>query len=334
MTVSIDRKLRQLHTLVETAALINSTLDAREIRKRAIEAATRLLGAEAGSLLLLDQATKELYFEVAIGSKGDKLKEIRLKLGQGIAGWVAEKGEPVIIRDAASDPRFFKDADKKTSFMTKNMVCVPVKTKEKIVGVLEAINKKSGSFDNEDMEMLSVLANQVAVAIENSNLYEKAVTDSLTGLYHHKYFELRFKEEIERAKRYEHPVSLLMIDIDHFKKINDSHGHPAGDSVLEKLALTLKKTLRQGDILARYGGEEFAVILPHTNKNNAFKAGERLRTAVEKTPFDNLSITVSIGVGCFDGKDLNFDDKKVISAADAALYRAKQNGRNRVELPA
>lgn len=173
MTDLLERKIRQFKTLIELSSLVNSTLDTREIRKRAIEAATSLVNAESGSLLLVDQETGELFFEVALGEKGKRLKEIRLEKGQGIAGCVAETGEPVIADDVQSDPRFFKGADEKSSFRTKNMICVPVMTKNKIVGVLEAINKRDGMFDEEDKEGLMALANQVAVAIENANLYQE-----------------------------------------------------------------------------------------------------------------------------------------------------------------
>lgn len=168
-----DRRLEQLNTLIEMTTLINSTLDAREIRKRAIKAATRLLDTQAGSLLLIDHETGDLFFEVALGEKGDILKEIRLKKGQGIAGWVAEHGKPVIIHDVGSDPRFFKGADEKSDFVTRDMLCVPVRTKKKTLGVLQAINKRHDRFDEEDMEILNALANQVAVAIENANLYKE-----------------------------------------------------------------------------------------------------------------------------------------------------------------
>ena len=172
MTDSLKR-LEQLNTLIELTALINSSLDTRVIRKRAIEAATRLADAETGSLLLIDQETGEMYFEVALGEKAGKLKEIRLKPGQGIAGWVAEKGEPLIVNDAQSDARFFKGADEKSEFVTKDLACVPVRTKEKMLGVLQAVNKKNGKFDGEDTEILSALANQVAVAVENAGLYHE-----------------------------------------------------------------------------------------------------------------------------------------------------------------
>src|SRR3990172_2439762 len=156
---------------MELSSLVNSTLDTREIRRRAIEAATTLAEAETGSLLLIDRETGDLFFEVALGEKGEMLKEVRLSKGQGIAGWVAEKGEALIVNDVQTDPRFFKGADEKSSFKTRNMLCVPVKTKDRILGVLQAVNKKEGMFDDEDREALFALANQVAVAVENANLY-------------------------------------------------------------------------------------------------------------------------------------------------------------------
>jgi len=172
---NIMKRIEQLNMLVELSALVNSTLDTGEIRKRAIEAAVRLLGADAGSLILVDQETGDLFFEVALGDKGDKVKEVRLKKGEGIAGWVAEKGEALIVHDVQSDRRFFKSADKYSAFMTKSILCVPVKSKDKILGVLEALNKRHGVFDKDDEEALMSLANQVAIAIENANLYEELI---------------------------------------------------------------------------------------------------------------------------------------------------------------
>ncbi|OGW57623.1 MAG: phosphohydrolase [Nitrospirae bacterium RIFCSPLOW2_12_42_9] len=171
--MDLENRLRQLETLITVSGMVNSSLEPWEIRERTIKAATRLLDAEAGSLLLIDHESGELFFEVAVGGSESRIKEVRLKAGQGIAGWVAEKGESVIIHDVRSDPRFFKGADEKTEFVTKNIICVPVKAKDKILGVLEAINKREGRFDKGDLEVFIALANQVAIAIENSNLYQE-----------------------------------------------------------------------------------------------------------------------------------------------------------------
>lgn len=177
MNSSLEKKVRQLETLMNLSSLINSTLHTGEIRNRAIEAATRLVNASAGSLLLVDQGTGELFFEVAVGGRGDVLKEIRLESGQGIAGWVAETGQPAIVHDVQSDPRFFRAADDKSSFHTRDMICVPVKTKDRILGVLQVINKREGAFDEQDQEGLLALANQIAGAIENANLYSELKED-------------------------------------------------------------------------------------------------------------------------------------------------------------
>lgn len=177
MKSSAERKIQQLEALMEMSSLISSTLDTAEIRNRAIEAAARLVQAEAGSLLLVDQDSGELFFEVAVGDKGDVLKEIRLAPGEGIAGWVAETGEPLIVHDVQSDSRFFRKADARSSFHTKDMICVPVRTKDRILGVLQTINKREGSFDSEDLSGLVALANQIATAIENANLYRELKDD-------------------------------------------------------------------------------------------------------------------------------------------------------------
>jgi HD-GYP domain-containing protein (c-di-GMP phosphodiesterase class II) len=169
-----ENKVRQLSTLMALSTILNSTLEQKEVRRRAIEAATRLTESEVGSLLLVDEEKNELFFEVALGEKGEKVKEIRLKIGEGIAGWVAKTGKAVIIDDVQNDPRFFKGADRKSSFVTRNMICVPVKSEGKIIGVLQAINKlKRGRFTKDDLEGFESLADQVAIAIEKSRLYHE-----------------------------------------------------------------------------------------------------------------------------------------------------------------
>lgn len=326
-----NKKLHQLNTLIEMTALINSTLNPSMVRKKAIEAVTKLFDAEAGSLLLIDQKTGDLFFEVALGEKGEEIKSVRLKRGVGIAGWVVDHDVPVMTNDAGKDPRFFVDVDAKSGFATKSMLCVPVKSKERMLGALQAINIIDGFFEDDDMIILQALANQVAVAIENAELYQESVTDGLTGLYHHKYFELRLKEELDRARRYGMPLTLVMIDIDFFKKVNDTWGHTTGDMVLEKVATLLKEKTRLSDIVARYGGEEFAVILPNIPHANALLVAERFRKTIEDNDFNGLKITISLGLGHYSGTVSDLNHKTLVELADKALYTAKDSGRNRVE---
>jgi HD-GYP domain-containing protein (c-di-GMP phosphodiesterase class II) len=187
------RKLKQIQEKVERLALLsqlgqilNSTLDHKEIRRRATEAATQLMKAEAGSLLLVDEGKRQLYFEVALGEREEDIKMIPLNFGEGIAGWVAQNGKPLIVNSPKKDHRFFKGVDERTEFKTRNIICVPVKVKEKIVGVLEAINKQEKKgFNKEDLSLFISLADQVAIALDNSRLYQELeemffqTTDSL-----------------------------------------------------------------------------------------------------------------------------------------------------------
>lgn len=173
--------VEKLHILMEFSAIINSSLDTGAVRERAIQAATRLLQADAGSLLLVDADADELFFEVATGEKGEKLKEIRLKIGEGIAGWVAKTGECVLSDDVQSDPRFFRTADMLSEYVTRTMVAVPVMSGGRVIGVLQAVNKHSGSFSSEDRDLLVSLAHQVAPAIENARMYE-TLRDTFYGV--------------------------------------------------------------------------------------------------------------------------------------------------------
>lgn len=169
----IEERVERLALLSQLSQILNSTLDHQEVRRRAMEAATRLMKAEAGSLLLVDEKTQQLYFKVALGDKEEAVKTITLKWGEGIAGWVAKNGKPLIVNAPEKDPRFFKGVDEKTDFKTRNLICVPVKVKEEVIGVLEAINKQGEDFDQEDLSLLTSLADQVAIALDNARLYQE-----------------------------------------------------------------------------------------------------------------------------------------------------------------
>jgi HD-GYP domain-containing protein (c-di-GMP phosphodiesterase class II) len=169
--ICTDNLIEKLHLLMEFSALINSSLDTSHVRQHAIEAATRLLNADAGSLLLVDHEKGELYFEVATGEKGGKLKEMRLKIGEGIAGWVAQTGEAAIVDNVLEDVRFCSIADRISDYQTHSLLAVPVRIGRRVIGVLQAVNKKDGTFNSEDCDLLASLAHQVGPAIENSQMY-------------------------------------------------------------------------------------------------------------------------------------------------------------------
>jgi diguanylate cyclase (GGDEF)-like protein len=207
-----------------------------------------------------------------------------------------------------------------------------------LLGVLVFLSRDTGALNPLQFEYLKVLGNQAVSALENVKLYAEiermAVTDGLTGLHNHRHFQEKLTEEFGRLGRFSAPLSLLLVDIDFFKKVNDTCGHPAGDEILRRVAGMLKETVRSVDIAARYGGEEFAAILPGTDYEGARKIAERLRASVmEKTfPFEgrDLKVTVSIGAATCPSDAVTKED--LIEKADRALYHAKRNGRNRCVL--
>jgi len=217
------------------------------------------------------------------------------------------------------------------------LVLIPLKAKDKINGIIVAdnfITKEPISKD--DLRMLTMLANQAGLAIENSQLYEKTVMlaqlDSLTELWNHGYFQYLLLDELEKSRTTQSPLSLIMIDIDHFKIYNDTLGHQAGDKILKELAVLIKNQSRKMDFVCRYGGEEFGIILPQTDKQEAFMIAERLRADIEKHAFAHEDIlptkqlTASIGISSFPEDGLL--PTELINASDKALYHAKNKGRN------
>jgi two-component system cell cycle response regulator len=195
----------------------------------------------------------------------------------------------------------------------------------------------AGPFNEDEMEMAAIISNQSNLVVDNIRMYEKiqrfAIADGLTGLYNHRYFQEQLEKEYSRARRFNLSLSLIMLDIDHFKRFNDKHGHQQGDVILKELARVTEQNVREIDLVARYGGEEFAIILPETPKHNVMVAAERIRTALEQHPFPHepepLHVTVSMGVSGYP--DDNIETRlDLISKADLALYKAKREGRNRV----
>lgn len=271
------------------------------------------------------------------------------KDGVGFRPIVAKYGSDLITRDRLEEesaPRrgspLGKAADMRmvilNSTPTSNEVCVPIVAKNETLGVMLLQDRKDGlPFSSEDTLLFHEIGSQIGIAIHNAQLYALAVTDGLTGLYVRRYFELRMEEEFDQASRYGRIFSMLLFDIDHFKKFNDTHGHQTGDMVLKQFALLLQKSTRRADICCRYGGEEMSVVLPETQMEEASLLAHKLCTAVSKQVFigaadQKLSVTTSIGVSEYRSEYTSPND--MVKAADEALYEAKAQGRNRVELAA
>jgi diguanylate cyclase (GGDEF)-like protein len=331
----LDRKMYEISTLYTVSNSINFQSDSEQILEVIMDKTISALYAERGSIMLLNDDTDELEIKIVRGFKGEVKKRIGLKSGEGIAGKVYERGLGIMVNKGSDDERFkqFQEyiADTKN---IQSMICVPLKVKDRAIGVINIVNRVSHGkeFNNDDLNLANALATHAAMAIENAKLYELSITDGMTKLFIHRFFQIRLSEEMVRARRYSSKLSLIMFDIDHFKNFNDTYGHQIGDEVLIGVANILKKAVRQEvDVAARYGGEEFTVIAPETDAPDAFIVSERIRKAIEAAEFpgpDNqiLKVKVSLGISTFP---THAEEKmELIRKADTALYFSKENGRN------
>jgi len=329
---------RELNFYEEVSKTLTSSLGLNVILSKIMKKTKEMTKAEAWSILLVDEETGELVFEKTEGKKAKEIQKFRLKIGEGIAGWVAQEGIPVVVPDVSKDERFLGKIDEAIHFKTKSLMCVPIKSKGQVIGVLEVVNKTTEEpFTKEDLELLMRLVDQTAIAIERASLYQKmaelAITDDLTKLFNTRYLNRTIETEIQRSSRYNTSVSLIFMDIDYFKNVNDHHGHLVGSKLLVELGQLLIKNLRVVDIVARYGGDEFVIVLPQTTPNAATQIAERIRKIVEQNVFlkkegYSLKITASFGVASYPENAKSKEE--LLRLADEAMYRVKYQTRNAV----
>ena len=333
-----SRLRREIDALVDIGKALTSTLDLPEVLQLVMQKVSDLLQPKTWSLLLVDDNAQELYFEIVVSPAAEQLRSIRLKIGEGIAGWVAKNGESLLIPDVNSDPRFAPKIDQAVSFKTRSIVCVPLKFKGRVTGVIELINSIGEStFDESDQEILEVIADYSAIAIENARNFARiqqlVITDELTGLYNASYLLDFLDYELSRARRYNTHLSVIFIDLDHFKDVNDTHGHLVGSRLIHEIGRLIHENIRKSDMAARYGGDEFVIVLPNTPKTGALTLAKNLRDKVRSTDFLtsqglDIRITASFGLASYP---TDADSKlSLVRLADKAMYAAKDASRDTV----
>jgi diguanylate cyclase (GGDEF)-like protein len=297
--------------------------------QRLTNVSAELVGAQRASLLVRGP-NEILVAKASMGAPEDIALDTNL--GSRVARTILDRGKPVLVMDIAKAS--LSPAPEQRRYKSSSFISYPITLGGNGVAVMSFTDKTSGGqFDKSDIEALDSIAPQIAVAVDRMTLLDKvdefaqlSITDPLTGLLNRRYIEERLGEEINRAARSNEPVSFLMIDVDEFKSYNDKFGHPAGDEALRIIGGVLKDALRGADVAARYGGEEFSILLPETNSDEAAVIAERIRLRVDKTPFPERKVTVSIGVAT-RSEELRTAERLML-AADRAMYRAKDSGRN------
>lgn len=338
LTDQLETRKRSIGQFYEFLRGISSTLDTQRVYHSLLEKFSELMKAERSSLMILNQESNELALEATLGGGLEAGGAIRLKLGDSIAGAVLASGAPLVVRDADADSRI--PSDRPGRYKTKSFISYPITLGLRKVGVINLTDRADGvPYEDDDLMMLEMMAPNLALIIDRTEWAKKAetfqqmsLTDPLTGLPNRRYLQDRLFEEVERCKRYNTPLSFMIIDVDRFKSCNDIYGHTNADRVLVQTAHLLRGSIRAIDMSARFAGDEFCIVLPETELGDAARIAERLRQAIcdaeYRTEQGELmdQVTISTGISSFSGSRQT--PLAIVETADRALYQAKTRGRN------
>jgi two-component system, cell cycle response regulator len=333
---AVERSKHEHERFYRASTALNRALTLDEVYAAAIEGARGVCDFDFAAIASFDARTGVHGITLAVGEGSDAIIGTDHRDATSVASMVAKNKLALPVSGEWRDhheTHIFDPGERVKGF--ESLYVLPLLVKDEVLGTLTVAARRPGAFTSDRREMLGVVANQVAISLQNGrmvqSLEEQATTDGLTGLVNHRTFQERFTAMLGRADRHKFRVAMLLTDIDHFKKVNDTYGHPTGDAVLKRVAGILKSSARKIDIVARYGGEEFALVLEGTDKVGARQLAERIREEVSAQTFDSekgrFKATLSLGVAVYpdDGRV----KQEVISCADKALYAAKHGGRNR-----
>jgi diguanylate cyclase (GGDEF)-like protein len=334
----LERKVQELQAFNDIGRSLAGTLDIHELLAVIMQKVREVLRPEHWSLLLVDEAKQELVFEIAVGEGAERLKAMRLPLGEGVAGHVATSGRPVLVPDVRQDPRFAARFDDASGMVTGSLLAVPLQSKGRVLGVVELVNPRGGHpFDAADQRTLEALADYAAIAIDNARAYERirelTLRDEHTGLFNSRHLWRQLEMEVARTARTGRPFSLVFVDLDHFKQVNDRFGHQAGSGVLKEVGNLIRHKIRTIDVPVRYGGDEFVILLPETDKVHARKVADRIRVAMGEASFlreSGLEVKITASFGLSTCPEDGDTPEKIVQGADAAMYRVKESTRNAV----
>ena len=332
----LAREIRAHENLLAVSESMLTTLDQQVVFNAVDDQLRLLIDYDTLCIDRVDWQTRTLRpMYVRDETYGDAILDMAVAVGEGLCGWVAEHNEAILVNDVLTDERG-THIPGTTADEPQASIVVPLTVQARVLGVLTIDRLGGRHFSEEDFDLVKVFASQAAIAIQNADLYEeiqrRAITDSLTGLYNHGHFQETLAHEITRSERYDEPFSLIMLDLDHFKAVNDRFGHPIGDRVLRRVADALLECSREADYVARYGGEEFIILLPGTRREDACRLAERIRSDVRMIavgPGGSYHVAASLGVA--DYPACAGDAAALVAAADVALMWAKRHGRDRVD---
>ncbi len=330
-----------ISTIIKTSLAISSEINLGSLLEIIMKLSIENAGAQKGFMILKKEEDNKLYIEAENSNEKEiiVLKSIpvdnSVNLSVAIVNYVSKTKQPVILNDATSEGAFTQDKYI-IEHKPKSILCTPIIHKGEVTGIIYLENNlTTNAFTPERLELLQILSSQAAISIENAELYKRAVTDGLTGIYNRTFFDNYLMKCLSNAKRYKRNLCLLMIDIDNFKQFNDKYGHQTGDKVLKSVAQMINNSLRNSDLVARYGGEEFVAVLTETKVEDAKIVAEKIKNSIEENSVEHLkstikkklNVTVSIGIAEFIENENRIE---LIERADKNMYRAKKVGKNAI----
>jgi diguanylate cyclase (GGDEF)-like protein len=321
-----SRQMDHLRVFHDVARALTSSLELEEILGAIMSKMAQFFGPERWSLLMVDEATGDLYYAIAVGENAESLKGLRVPLGEGVAGWVASTGNPLIVPDVALDPHWSAFSTKHPDLKIQSIACVPVRSGLKTLGVIQLLNSKLDLLSEYSISFLRILCDYAAIAIQNARsmtlIQELTITDDVTGLFNARHLYTMLDEHVAKGQVF----SLMFVDLDHFKSVNDTHGHLVGSRLLAEVGGLMKRCLGPNNSAFRYGGDEFVALLPGMGKAAAsgttMALCEELRAArfLEGAGL-SLMLSGSFGLATFpeDGNTV----PTILRAADTMMYEAK-----------
>lgn len=320
---------------MELGKALTSELDEARLFKIILEKVSELLPAENWSLLLLDEATNELYFELSVDLAPELVKDIRLRPGEGIAGRVALEQTSMVVTDVQQNTHFFAEIDRLTGTRTTSLICVPLIFGGRTLGVIEVVNPRH--LGESALDLLTIIAEYAAIAVENTRRYRQiqnlAIKDNLTGLYNTRYLYQLLETLIPASADAVVPFSLIFLDIDDFKRVVDTHGHLHGSQALQEIAALLQHCLSEPAFGVSYGGDEFVVVLPECGKPEALRKAEDIRLRLSQTSFlgnQGLQVRIQASLGVATYPEDASDRQGLLALADQAMFHVKRRGKNAV----